>query len=142
MNLLWDLDGTIFDTYPIAIDSFQTIYGELYNQSVNHEKLLPMLKRSSKEAFEHFKIPIDMQKRYREISKERMESESKPFEGVELILAKAHINVMVTHRSKKSTKKSLERWGLLKFFKEIVSPDDDGFLREMLNTSLRELLKA
>jgi|SRR5690625_2533150 len=130
MRFLWDLDGTIFDTYPIALESFNMIYQDLNGSSVDKEKLLPMLKRSSKEAFVYFKIPVALQKKFKQINHERLEKFSKPFRGVKEILSDAKVNVMVTHRAKQSTKQSLEKWGLLQYFDEIVSPDDDGFLRK------------
>lgn len=130
MRLLWDLDGTIFDTYPAIVDSLITVHEEIHGETIHEEDALRWLKRTSKEAFDRFNIPEDAKERFDELNNERAEEASPPFEGVEEILAVAEVNVIVTHRSKESTEELLEKWGLLSYFNEIISPDDDGYLRK------------
>src|SRR5690625_508467 len=130
MRLLWDLDGTIFDTYPAIVDSFLTVYEEVHGEALHQTEALLWLKRTSQEAFERFEIPESSQWKFRELNHERAEEGSSPFKGIEEILAEAEVNVIVTHRSKESTEELLEKWGLLAYFKEIISPDDDGYLRK------------
>src|SRR5690625_415050 len=130
MRLLWDLDGTIFDTYPAIVDSFLTIYEEVHGEPIHPSEALLWLKRTSLEAFERFEIPESARWKFKELNRERAEEGSEPFEGIEEILAAAELNVIVTHRSKQSTEELLEKWDLLPYFKEIISPDDDGFLRK------------
>lgn len=130
MKLLWDLDGTIFDTYPAILESFCTVHEEAIGQSVNKEEALRLLKRTSKEAFAHYGISENYRERFKELDHARAEAGSPPFKGIELILKASSVNVIVTHRTKESTKELLGKWGLLEYFDEIVSPDDDGFPRK------------
>ncbi|MCJ8008754.1 HAD hydrolase-like protein [Lederbergia wuyishanensis] len=130
MRLLWDLDGTIFDTYPAILNSFCSVYEEVHGKSVDKKEALRWLKRTSKEAFEHFGISEDFRERFKELDHAEAEAGSPPFKGIEIILAAAEVNVIVTHRTRASTKELLVKWGLLEYFDEIVSPDDDGFPRK------------
>ncbi|WP_233711648.1 HAD hydrolase-like protein [Lederbergia citrisecunda] len=130
LRLLWDLDGTIFDTYPAILNSFCSVYEEVHGKSVNKNEALRWLKRTSKEAFAYFGISEEFRERFKELDHAQAEAESPPFEGIEFILATADVNVIVTHRTKTSTKELLVKWGLYDYFDEIVSPDDDGFPRK------------
>lgn len=130
MKLLWDLDGTIFDTYPAILESFCTVHREAHGFEVNQKEALRWLKRTSKEAFAHFGISESFRSRFKELDHARAEAGSPPFAGVEKILEASSVNVIVTHRTKSSTKELLQKWGLLDYFDEIVSPDDDGFPRK------------
>lgn len=130
MNLLWDLDGTIFDTYPLMVESFIQIYEEVHGESVDGEVILPWLKTTTKEAFAHFSIPESFEAKYKEVNRVMAKEGSNVFSGVEEILAAANINVIVTHRKHDSTKELLEKWGIFKYFTEIVSPDEDNFARK------------
>lgn len=130
MRLLWDLDGTIFDTYPAIVESFLTVYEEFHGETLQPDEALLWLKRTSQEAFERFEIPELLQWKFKELNNERAEEGSSPFEGIEEILAEAEVNVIVTHRAKESTEELLDKWGLLHYFNEIISPDDDGYLRK------------
>lgn len=130
MRLLWDLDGTIFDTYPAIVESLVTVYEEVHGEELHEAEALRWLKRSSLEAFERFEIPESGKERFQALNKERAEEGSSPFEGIEEILSEAKINVIVTHRAKDSTLELLEKWGLSSYFNEVISPDDDGYPRK------------
>ena len=99
LRLLWDLDGTIFDTYPAIVDSLVSVYEEVHGEELHKKEALRWLKRSSLEAFERFEIPESFQERFKELNKEKAEEGSSPFPGVEEILAAAKVNVIVTHLS-------------------------------------------
>ncbi|MBS4206156.1 HAD hydrolase-like protein [Lederbergia citrea] len=130
MKLLWDLDGTIFDTYPAILESFCAVHEEAHGRSVDKVEALRWLKKTSKEAFKYFGISEDYRERFKELDHARAEAGSPPFEGIKAILAATDVNVIVTHRTKLSTKELLSKWGLLQYFDEIVSPDDDGYPRK------------
>lgn len=130
MKLLWDLDGTIFDTYPLMVESFIKVHEEVHGKKVEAEVVLPWLKTTTKEAFAHFQIPESFETKYKDINREMAKVGSKIFNGVEDVLKAAEINVIVTHRGHASTKELLEKWGIWKYFTEIVSPDEDQFPRK------------
>lgn len=130
LKLLWDLDGTIFNTYPAILASFCTVHEEALGKPVNQEEALRLLKRTSKETFAYYGISEEYRERFKELDHARAESGCPPFEGVETILEAAEINVIVTHRTQASTRKLLKKFGLMHYFDEIISPDDDGYPRK------------
>lgn len=130
MRLLWDLDGTIVDTYPLMVKSFIKVYEKVHESTIDSETVLPLLKTTTEEAFRHFDIPISYEDEYKEINRNMANQGSAIFAGVEKVLAAAKLNVIVTHRNHDSTEQLLEKWGLLKYFKEIISPREDGFPRK------------
>ena len=139
MKLLWDLDGTIFDTYPAILESFNELHKEVHGQGADKVEALRWLKKTSKLAFEHYRISEDYRDRFKELDHARAEAGSPPFEGIKDIIAAAKVNVIVTHRSRASTDELLIKWGLKDHFDEIVSPDDDGFLRKPHEEAYRYL---
>jgi phosphoglycolate phosphatase-like HAD superfamily hydrolase len=130
VKLLWDLDGTIFDTYPAILDSFIMVHKEVHGKATDRTEALRWLKKNSKLAFQHYGISEDFRPLFKELDHKRSEAGSPPFEGVREILAAAEVNVIVTHRTKASTIELLTKWGLVDYFDEIVSPEDDGFPRK------------
>ena len=76
---------------------------------------------------------------YKEINRKMAKTGSKLFGGVEEVLAAAEINVIVTHRNHDSTKELLEKWGIFKYFTEIISPEEDGFARKPDSEAYRYL---
>lgn len=130
MKLLWDLDGTIFDTYPAIVNSFAAVHEAAHGKPVDRTEALRWLKKNSKLAFEHYGISDDFRPMFAELDHKESESGCLPFDGVKEVLAAADVNVIVTHRTKASTTYLLTKWGLIDYFDEIVSPEDDGFPRK------------
>ena len=130
MRLLWDLDGTIFNTYPAILESFCIVYEEAHGKKVDPTQALKWLKRTSKEAFAHYGISESYRERFKQLDHALAEDGSEPFVGIEKVLAGAEVNVIVTHRTKASTRELLEKYNLLQYFTEIISPDDDGYERK------------
>jgi len=130
MRLLWDLDGTIFDTYPAILNSFAAVHEAAHGTQVDRVEALRWLKKNSKLAFAHYGISDDFRPMFAELDHQQAESACLPFKGVEKVLAQAEVNVIVTHRTKASTQNLLTKWGLLQYFDEIISPEEDGFPRK------------
>ncbi|WP_046173486.1 HAD hydrolase-like protein [Domibacillus indicus] len=130
MKLLWDLDGTIFDTYPAIVNSFVTVHEAAKGTTVDPAEALRWLKKNSKLAFAHYGISDDYRPMFAELDHKEAEVSCRPFDGIKDVLAAAEVNVIVTHRKKQSTIELLTKWGLVDFFDEIVSPEDDGFPRK------------
>lgn len=129
MRLLWDLDGTIFDTYPAIVDSFIDLHKEVHGEGTDKGEALRWLKKTSKDALNHYGLS-EYTKRFKNLHNKKSEAGSPLFEGVKDILAAAEINVIVTHREKIATIELLEKWGISDYFQEVVSPEDDGFPRK------------
>lgn len=88
------------------------------------------LKKDSKTAFKHYGISEDKRKRYQELYNYYSKIDSCPFPFLEEALASADQNIIITHRDKKSTILLLEKFNLKKYFTEIVSVEEDGYIRK------------
>ncbi|MCM2535961.1 HAD hydrolase-like protein [Neobacillus pocheonensis] len=126
INILWDFDGTLFDTYPSLVEGFV----QLSQKELDKNEVLKWLKIDSKTAFKHYGIDENKRDEYQMLYNAYAKMTSKPFEHLEDVLASVDNNVIVTHRDKVSTIALLEKFQLKKYFKEIVSVEEDGFIRK------------
>ncbi|MED1470511.1 HAD-IA family hydrolase [Bacillus salipaludis] len=137
MNILWDFDGTLFDTYPALLEGFM----QLTPQKLDRDEVLKWLKKDSKTAFKHYGISEDQRGKYEELYNYYSKLNSKPFDYIENVLSTVNSNVIVTHRDKESTTYLLEKFNLKKYFKDIVSVEEDGFIRKPHHSSYEHVLK-
>jgi HAD superfamily hydrolase (TIGR01509 family) len=136
-HLIWDVDGTLFDTYPAIVGAFCSALAELGHSSsreqvaelaaisIGHcaEVLAPACGVEPGELLQRFSA------HYRAIPPE----EQPPFPGAAAlcahIRAQGGLNVIVTHRGRESTKSLLAAHGLSEHFAGIVA-GDDGYPRK------------
>ncbi|GHI00838.1 HAD-IA family hydrolase [Neobacillus kokaensis] len=137
MNILWDFDGTLFDTYPAMVQGFIKLSG----QELDAREVLNWLKVDSKTAFKHFGISEEQREEFQRINSDYSKT-SKPFEYLEEALGAAENNFIVTHRDKESTVFLLEKFHLAKYFKEIVSVEEQGFTRKPHRSSYEFVLQS
>ncbi|MBM7650879.1 HAD-IA family hydrolase [Neobacillus cucumis] len=137
MNLLWDFDGTLFDTYPALVEGFVS----LSQRDLDRTEVLRWLKKDSKTAFKHYGISEDLRGEYQRLYNLHSVN-SLPFDDVEKVLAAVDQNVIVTHRDKESTLMLLEKFDLLKYFQEVVSVEEQGFTRKPHTASYEYILKS
>lgn len=135
---MWDFDGTLFDTYPALVEGFVQLSG----QELEREEVLKWLKKDSKTAFKHYGIDESRRAEYQESFNYFSKRISRPFGGVEGALAAVENNVIVTHRDKESTIYLLGKFHLLKYFKDIVSVEEQGFTRKPHRSSYEYVLKS
>ena len=136
-NILWDLDGTIFDTYPAITYAISKSLNDMgYSLALN---VIDGLARQSidhcmETLSQRFKLDLDLLgaqfvKSYREISP----AKQIPFPGVREACAWIHqhdgLNVIVTHRRVQSTQELLEFHELSSYFDDIFS-SEQGFPRK------------
>lgn len=138
MNILWDFDGTLFDTYPSLVEGFI----QLSKRELDRDEVLKWLKKDSKTAFKHFGIDESQREEYQRLYNHFAKTTSIPFEHLEDVLSGVDANIIVTHREKKSTVSLLEKFGLRKYFKEIVSVEEQGFARKPDSASYEYVLKT
>ncbi|MDY0407947.1 HAD-IA family hydrolase [Virgibacillus soli] len=126
LTILWDFDGTLFDTYPVYTKIFKRI---LNNEEICEKEVYAQLKISFRHASDYYKLSSEqlneMSLLEEGITPERM----KPFDGVEDVLKYANKNVMMTHKPRNDVHNILEYYGWNKYFSEIVA-GDDGFPRK------------
>jgi HAD superfamily hydrolase (TIGR01549 family) len=137
INILWDFDGTLFDTYPALVEGFI----DLSKQDLDRAEVLRWLKKDSKTAFKHYGIDESLREEYTRLHNLHSKN-SIPFERLEEVLSSVKNNIIVTHRDKESTVYLLEKYNLAKYFREIVSVEEQGFTRKPHSASYEYVLKS
>ncbi|MGF2616223.1 HAD-IA family hydrolase [Rossellomorea vietnamensis] len=125
MNILWDFDGTLFDTYPAYTKVLHTVLGDEYDKNEIYKKL----KVSYSHAMEHYQVSNEKQDEMTALRIDLHPSEMKPFDHVEEILKYADKNVIMTHKDRAGVSAILKHYGWENYFKDIVTIDD-GFARK------------
>ncbi len=130
-NLIWDFDGTLFDTYPEITQAFIDVLKNNYSIEYNYDKAFFLAKTSITFCIESLsdKFNIDKEE-FSEKFKERyfgeLTFEEKPFEDAEKVLdyvSKRGGNFLITHRGFESLNEFLSRNDFNKYFIEIVTSD-------------------
>ncbi|GIO29854.1 MULTISPECIES: HAD hydrolase-like protein [Paenibacillus] len=133
MNILWDFDGTLFDTYPAFTDIFYDILGG----DISKEEIYSHLKISMTHAARHFGFTEQQIRDWR--NRETVHpGGTPPFSGVEEVLRFADLNVIMTHKPRKEVLEILEYYRWERYFRHIVA-GDDGFPRKPDPASYRFL---
>jgi HAD superfamily hydrolase (TIGR01549 family) len=138
INVLWDFDGTLFDTYPALVEGFVN----LSQQDLDRSEVLKWLKIDSKTAFKHYGIDEGQREEYQKLHNYYSKMNSRPFDYLEDVLSSVDNNIIVTHRDMESTIFLLEKFHLRKYFKEIVSVEEQGFTRKPHISSYEYVLKG
>ena len=132
ITILWDLDGTLFDTYPM----FTEIFRRHLPPDVFEDEILRHLKVSYSHAARHFGLDEGTVRRMREMESDWPLDRIRPFPGVEKVLQWAEANVIVTHKWRRHVDRLLSYYDFGKYFVAIVS-GDDGFPRKPNPASYR-----
>ncbi len=127
MNILWDFDGTLFDTYPAYTKVLHTVLGDEYDKNEIYKKL----KVSYSHAMEHYQVSNEKQDEMTALRIDLHPSEMKPFDHVEEILKYADKNVIMTHKDRAGVSAILKHYGWENYFEDIVTIDD-GFARNRI----------
>nr|WP_269719509.1 HAD-IA family hydrolase [Bacillus timonensis] len=134
--MLWDFDGTLFNTYPALVKGFIHLSGK----DLDPNEVLKWLKVNSKVAFQHYGIDESKREEYIKLYNQ-YSFNSQPFEHVKEVLQVADDNFIVTHRDKESTLFLLEKFNLLRYFKVVVSVEEEGFARKPHAASYQHVMK-
>jgi HAD superfamily hydrolase (TIGR01549 family) len=130
-NLIWDFDGTIFDTYPEITRAFIDVLKKDYGIEYDYDKAYSLAKASISFCIESLADEFNIKREeFSENFKKRYFGEltygDKPFEGVEEVLkytSERGGNFLITHRGSESLTEFLKRNNFNKYFIEIVSSD-------------------
>ncbi|USS87378.1 HAD-IA family hydrolase [Fructilactobacillus hinvesii] len=150
-NLIWDFDGTLFDTYPymvsaftkalqsLGIDELEIDGDEIYRQMREHSLNSTVTKFSARFHLDRDRLLAS----YRQI--EHLEVQlAKPFAGARQILAAVQQdqgqNCLETHRDQQALS-LLERFKLKSLFTGIVT-SQQGFARKPDPAGLQFLLQS
>ncbi|WDV45709.1 HAD-IA family hydrolase [Clostridiaceae bacterium M8S5] len=130
-HIIWDFDGTLFDTYPMLVDSLRRA---LIEMKINDEydNIMSLMRISHGHTFEHYKnkynVDLDILKqKYDGFRSEVNLSDVKPFPSADKIIKDVFKadkkNYIYTNRGK-SVIDYLEHHNLIKYFEDIVSKED------------------
>lgn len=125
MNILWDFDGTLFDTYP----AYTKVLSQVIGEKVNEEEIYTKLKVSFSHAIDYYKISKKQLSEIDVLKSQIIIEDIKPFEKVEEVLKFAHKNVIMTHKDRAGVLSILNHYGWDKYFVDMVTIDD-GFPRK------------
>lgn len=147
-NILWNVDGTLFDTYPAVIYAIsRSLTGMGLTVAMND--IDGLVRRSMDHCIttlaKRFKLDPDvLGQRYAEAYQKIPLTNQPPFPGVRdlchLVQQRGGANLIVTHRSSQSTERLLEVHELDRFFAGIYSTEQ-GFPHKphpaMLETAIQ-----
>ncbi|GGA74384.1 HAD-IA family hydrolase [Ornithinibacillus halotolerans] len=126
LTILWDFDGTLFDTYPVYTKLFKKV---LADRNIDEKDVYQNIKISFRHANNYYNLSEEQLKEFASLEEEIPPQEMMPFSGVEKVLQYANNNVIMTHKLGKDVRKILRYYGWEKYFSEIVA-GDDGFPRK------------
>ncbi|MCD6323076.1 MAG: HAD-IA family hydrolase [Clostridiales bacterium] len=130
-DVIWDFDGTLFDTYPAIADVFLETFRQ-FDIDESRTEVLEYLHQSLAETYEHFSAKHslnneNLREKFVETEEAMDVSKALPFEGAEEILSKiiknGGMNFIYTNRGT-STYSFLEYTGYMKYFTEIITRED------------------
>ncbi len=136
-NLIWDLDGTLFDTYPAFTQAFVSALAG-YGLVVDPSYVLRLAriglghcatKLAARYDLAEGDIMQAFQAEYSRIDFEKQMLMPGVLDICKFILSNSGINVIVTHRGKKSSLALLRTHGVQYLFQDIIT-SDDGFPRK------------
>ncbi|MFP7254702.1 HAD hydrolase-like protein [Terribacillus goriensis] len=125
MNILWDFDGTLFDTYPAYTSALSSVLDDVDDK----EDIYKNLKISYSHAINYYNVSKDKEAEVKGLIKNLLPNDLLPFDHVEEILKFANKNVIMTHKHREGVSVILQYYGWEKYFADIVTIDD-GFPRK------------
>ncbi len=136
-NLIWDVDGTLFDTYPAIIAAFADVCAER-GKPVSLDRIGALARQSLEYcvntlAGELGISPETIDERFGVYHSAVLPAQQLPFPGVMQVCETVHrnggLNVIITHRGRQSTGALLAVHGLAEYFSDVMSTED-GYPRK------------
>ncbi|MCL2322421.1 MAG: HAD-IA family hydrolase [Oscillospiraceae bacterium] len=145
-HIIWDFDGTLFDTYPVMASVFQKKLIEL-NIDETVDEVMSYMKVSMTYAIDHYKekynIDDEFINDYIIKSEEEEFKYCKPFDGIyyicKIIYNHGFKNYLYTHRDISSID-FLKKFDLYKYFSDFITYED-RFKRKPDPEALNFLIK-
>jgi phosphoglycolate phosphatase-like HAD superfamily hydrolase len=134
-HIIWDFDGTLFDTYPAIVHSFKAVlqsdFGVKYNPEEIKRLVMVDTRHCALDASQKYGLdPNAILSKVRDFYNSQTDVTEVPYDGsrevCESIAQRGGINAIVTHRERASTFAILTRFRMLELF-SIILTADDGF---------------
>ncbi len=146
-TVIWDLDGTLFDSYDVIVESIYLVLKEngidISKEEIHHHAIAFSLKSLFAKISQETGIPAEnLQQRYSQISGSRylqIKSMINAVEVLQKLEGKGNRNLVFTHRGK-TTIPVLDHLNMTHFFKEIIT-SQSGFARKPDPEALNYLVK-
>ncbi|QDP40120.1 HAD-IA family hydrolase [Radiobacillus deserti] len=145
-HIIWDFDGTLFDTYPVMAKTFKELLEErgIDEPIVDIVKQMKVSMSSAINYYEKkYQIDEDFVNTYKSQRKGVELELSKPFEGIEEICKYIHTtnrrNYLYTHRGESSIE-LLKMYGLYDYFSDFITSQND-FERKPSPEAIRYLMQ-
>jgi phosphoglycolate phosphatase-like HAD superfamily hydrolase len=131
--LIWDVDGTLFDTYPAFIRAFRAALND-FGESVPLERIEDLARISLSHCASTLADELglnseDLIHKFGQHYRNIPQQEQSPFPGVvdicEYICSIGGLNLIVTHRARESTDRFLATHNMTRYFADTVAGDDD-----------------
>jgi phosphoglycolate phosphatase-like HAD superfamily hydrolase len=148
-NIIWDVDGTLFDTYPAIAKAFKTALNDL-----GKDALLDWIEGLARQSLSQCVSTLAGECQLNEEALGRafgehygltMPEEQPPFPGVvtvcEYICAIGGKNVIVTHRGRESTDELLAANNMDRYFAGCLARDD-GYPKKPHSAALEAMLNT
>jgi HAD superfamily hydrolase (TIGR01549 family) len=148
-HFIWDFDGTLFDSYPFIIDTLRATLLD-YGRDCDPVEAMGLMLQNITVAHnfyaDKFGIPreefVETYTRHHQALNPQLLA--KPMADVEKVLAKicetGRKNYIFTHRKCSTTAQYLEKYGLDRYFTEIVGPEAPNFAYKPSPDSLLYLM--
>lgn len=125
MNILWDFDGTICNTYP----AYAGLFYQTIEERASFDEVIKHLKVSFAHAFDYFQLTKEEIERFTEKNRSLSIDQMPPFPNIEQVLQEAECNVIMTHKDRQTVERVLQYFNLAQYFTEIVTLEN-GFPRK------------
>jgi HAD superfamily hydrolase (TIGR01549 family) len=146
-HLIWDFDGTLFDTYPHTAQAFLNLLKKEYRVSENVLEIEKHMRVSLQYAYDYYKdkfeIDNDFIKKFDDYRKLYENLNALPFNNAYMVCKFVHdqggANYLYTHRDSSVTS-MLQKHGFYEIFKDFVT-SEDGFPRKPAADGMLHLIE-
>lgn len=144
-HIIWDFDGTLFDTYPVMGSIFKKMLEEEEIEE-SLDEILKHMKVSMSHALQHYEKKYHINnifiEKYQKQRKDMEISLCKPYKGIDEICKYIHTsgkkNYLYTHRGESSII-FLKNYGLYDYFSDFIT-SEHGFARKPSPNAINHII--
>lgn len=129
MNILFDFDGTLFDSYPNIVENIYREISEERKHIISREEVYKLVKVNAKFAMDMLEFNESQRERVYKRQYEVVPELNKPFPHIEKVLQSSKLNVIMTHKSANAVNEILKHYKMDHYFEEIITKDS-GFAKK------------
>lgn len=134
-NLIWDFDGSLFNTYPAMVRLFKQSLA-IHGYGASEDEILSLMKETLGKAVDFYLdrgVDYAFYKDFQRMEEELAPVEQPPFSGAREVCSRIKrdggVNLIITHRARRTAFKLLDYFEMTSLFSEIVTKES-GFKRK------------